>query len=152
MIAISIPKRTIYDCDPFQKGANMIAIIEILFSRDSSGNHNHVTRGRISTLQSYLVLFEKDCNHIWSVLELRLQSYLLLFEKDCNHIWSVLELRLQSYQVPFVTNIAIMFGPHSNFVCNHMCYHIHRNYCNHKWSTRIPISFEIFCNLISWGF
>ena len=63
--------------------------------------HKHVTRGRISTLQSYLVLFEKDCNHIWSLLE----------------------LRLQSYQVPFVTNIAIMFGPHSNFVCNHIWSH-----------------------------
>ena len=67
MIGISVLKRTIrvYDCNPFQKGPNMIAIIEILFSCDLSRNHSHMshdmTQGRISTLQSYLVLFEKDC-------------------------------------------------------------------------------------------
>ena len=33
----------------------MPAIIEILFSRDSSRNHSHVHLGRISTVQSYLV-------------------------------------------------------------------------------------------------
>ena len=78
----------------------MIAIIEILFSPDSSRNHSHVTRGQISTLQSYLVLFVRDCNHIWSDSELRLQSYLVpimisiavlfgpFFDQDCNHIWS----------------------------------------------------------------
>ena len=35
----------------------MIAIFEILFSRDSSRNHYHVTRGRFSRLQSYMVPF-----------------------------------------------------------------------------------------------
>ena len=47
------------------------------FSRDSSGNHSHVTEWRISTLQSYLIVFERDCNHIWSDSENRLQSYLV---------------------------------------------------------------------------
>ena len=63
MIGISVLKRTIrvYDCNPFQKGPNMIAIIEILFSCDLSRNLSHMSQGRISTLQSYLVLFEKDC-------------------------------------------------------------------------------------------
>ena len=123
MFAISVLKRTIYDCNAFQKGPNMIAIIEILFSRDSSRNHSHVIRGRISTLQSYLVLFEKDCNHIWSVSELRLQTYLVAFiiiiaiifgplcNEDCNHIQSLLLLSLQSYLVPITKIIAIICAP-----------------------------------------
>ena len=75
MIAISVLKRTIYDCNPIQKGSNMIAIIDNSFPRDSSRNQSHV--GQFSTLQSYLVPIGKDCNHIWSVLEFRLQSYLV---------------------------------------------------------------------------
>ena len=73
MIAMSTPKRTIYECNLFQKGPNMIAIIETLFSRHLSRNHSDVTQGKFSTLQSYLVLFERDCNHIWSDSDLRLQ-------------------------------------------------------------------------------
>ena len=34
MIAMSDPNRSKYDCNPFQKGPNMIAITEILFLRD----------------------------------------------------------------------------------------------------------------------
>ena len=97
MIAIFILKRTIYDCNPFQKGPNMTAIIEILFSRDSSRNYSHVIQGRISTLQSILVLFQKDCNFIQSESAFRLQSYL----------------------VPFLIKIAIIFGPHHENYCNH---------------------------------
>ena len=123
MLTISIPNRTIYDCNPFQKEPNMIAIIEILFSRDWSRNHSHVTRGRIPILQSYLVFFEKDCNHVWSDSELRLQLYLVRyfikitlilrtrFDHHCNHIWSSLLNRLQSYLVLMVKNIAIISGP-----------------------------------------
>ena len=59
-IANSVPNPTIYDCNLFQKGPNMIAVIENLFSRDSSRNHSHVTVGKFLILQSYLVLFEKD--------------------------------------------------------------------------------------------
>ena len=91
MIAISVLKRTIYDCNPIQKGPNMIAKIENLFSRDLSRNHSYVTLGQFSTLQSYLVPIGKDCNHI-------MQS------------WSVLEFRLQSYLVPVVKTIAITSG------------------------------------------
>ena len=43
MIAICFPNRTIYDCNLFQKGPNMTAIVEKYFSRDSSRNHTHVT-------------------------------------------------------------------------------------------------------------
>ena len=42
MNAMSISNRTIYDCNLFQKGPNMIAIIANLFSRDSFRNHGHV--------------------------------------------------------------------------------------------------------------
>ena len=98
MNAISIPNRTIYDCNLFQNGPNMIAMIEILFFSDSSRNHSHVTLGQFSTLQSYLVPIGKDCNHMWSDPEVTLQSYLF----------------------PFVTQIAIIFG----LVCNKDCDHI----------------------------
>ena len=97
MIAITYGKRTIYDCNLFQKGPNMIAMIENLLSCDSSKNHSHVTLGQLSTLQSYLVPIGQDCNHIWSDSELRLQSDL----------------------VPFLTNIAIIFDPHDKNYCNH---------------------------------
>ena len=72
----------------------MLAIIENLFSRDSSRNHSHLTLGRFSTLQAYLV------TKFWSPSELRLQAYLVTFvikiasifgplcNEDCNHIWS----------------------------------------------------------------
>ena len=77
MIAILVQKRNIYDCNLFQLGPNMIAMVEF-FSRDSSRNHSHVTVGRISTLQAYLVPIERgfkiarifgphcdhDCRHI----------------------------------------------------------------------------------------
>ena len=94
MIAIPNPNRTIYDCNFFQKGPNMIAMIENLFSRNSCRNHSHVTLGRISTLQSYLDLIETDCNHIWSALD----------------------LSLRSYSVPFLSKLAIIFGPHIKII------------------------------------
>ena len=63
MIAITVLNQAIYDCDALQKGPNKLAIIENLFLRDLSRNHSHVILGRISTLQSYLVLFEPRTNH-----------------------------------------------------------------------------------------
>ena len=48
----------------------MLANIESLFSRDSSRNHSHGTLGRFSLLQAYLVPVERNCKHIWSVLDL----------------------------------------------------------------------------------
>ena len=98
MIAMSIPNRTIYDCNLSQLGPNMIAMIDNLLSRDSSKNHSHVTLGRISILQSYLVPIGKDCNHIWSDSVLTLQSYL----------------------VPLVMKIAFILGPHFDHHCNHI--------------------------------
>ena len=77
MVAISIPNPTINDCNLFQKGQNLIAIIENTFSRDSFRNHIYVTLGRFSSLHSYLVSIGKDCNHICSDSELRIQSYLI---------------------------------------------------------------------------
>ena len=78
MNAISIPNWTIYDCNIFQKEPNMIAMIQNLFSRDSSRNHVHVTLAKFPILQSYLVHFvikiviiffpyhKNYCNHKWS--------------------------------------------------------------------------------------
>ena len=66
----------------------MLAIIENLFSRDSSRNHSHVTLGRFSRLQAYLVRFGRDCKYIRSPSGSRLQPYL----------------------VPAVTLIASIFG------------------------------------------
>ena len=63
MHAISSLNRTIYAWNLFQKGSNMLASIENLFSRNSSKNYSHVILGSFSTLQSCLVLFEKDCKH-----------------------------------------------------------------------------------------
>ena len=120
MIAISIPNRTIYDCNPFQKGPNMIAMIENLFPHDSSNNHSHVTLTRFPRLQSYLVLFERDCNHIWSDSELRLQSYLVPLVTNIAIIFG-----------HFAINIAIIFSPY--FYCH----------CNHKWSSPIKIDSKL---------
>ena len=64
MVAISNLNRTIYACNLFQKGPNMLAIIKILLSRDSSKNHSYVTLGQFLTLQAYLVPIEIDCEHI----------------------------------------------------------------------------------------
>ena len=76
MTAMLVIIGTKYNCNLFQNGPNMIAMIENLYSRDTSRNHSHETNGRISTLQSYYVLFKNDCNHIlWSPFLLRLQSY-----------------------------------------------------------------------------
>ena len=46
-----------------------------------------------------------------------LQAYLVPIERDCNPIWSLLDVRLQAYLVPFETQIASILGPH----CNHDC-------------------------------
>ena len=59
----------------------MLAIIEILFSRDPSKNHSYVTLGQFLTLQTYLVPIERDCKHIWSQSFLSLQAYLVGYKK-----------------------------------------------------------------------
>ena len=75
MNAISAPNRTIYDCNPNQLGPNMIAMSKsVLGSRDYDFWTNPV-KVNFRLLQSYLVLFERDCNHIWSDSELKLHSY-----------------------------------------------------------------------------
>ena len=58
----------------------MFAIIENLFSRDSF--RNHVTLGRFSTLQVYLVPIKIDCKHIQLVLDFGLQAYLVSFKTE----------------------------------------------------------------------
>ena len=76
----------------------MLADIETLFSRDSTRNQSHVPLGRFPLLQAYLVPIERDCNHIWSLFDVRLQAYL----------------------VPFETQIASILGPHCYYHCKHI--------------------------------
>ena len=118
MLAISNLNRTIYPCNSFQRGPNMLAIIDFLFSRDSNRNHSHVLLGRFSTLQAYLVPIGQDCNHIWHDSKLRLQSDL----------------------VPSVAKIANIFGPcHYNY-CNYV-WSTPIVMTHNLWLTSFPASF-----------
>ena len=79
----------IYDSNPFKKGLTMIAIIEILFSRDLSRNHSHVTRKRILKLQSYTVRFRIEIAYI-----IPRSSFFIIaiiygpsHKNYCNHKW-----------------------------------------------------------------
>ena len=101
MIAITNQKRTIYDCNPFQLGPNMIAISEIVLESCDYDFWTNLAKTKFRLLQSYLVPIWKDCNLIWSALNWWLQSYLIL-------IWS----SMQSYLGLLVMKIAIIFGPH----------------------------------------
>ena len=93
----------------FSNKDKMLAIIKILFSRYTSRNHSHVTLGRFPILQAYLVTFEKDCKHIWSVSDLRLQPYLAPFFIEIASIFS-----------PLFIEIANILGPHFNHDCKHI--------------------------------
>ena len=64
MIAITNQKRIIYDCNPFQLGPDMIAISEIVLKSCDYDFLANLAKTKFRLLQSYLVLFEKDCNHI----------------------------------------------------------------------------------------
>ena len=96
MLAISIIKRTKYACNlksksDYTNSPIMLAIIKILFSRDSSKNHCNVILGPFLTLQAYLVLFRIEiasifgtchknyCNHMCSILILSLNLFLIIF-------------------------------------------------------------------------
>ena len=65
----------------------MIAMIENLFARDSSRNQNQVNLGRISTLQLYLVLFERECNYTIALkFKFNLNVFSSHYNCHCNHI------------------------------------------------------------------
>ena len=65
IIAISNQNRTKYDCNLFQKGPNMIAMSKIILGLDDFDFCMNLVKIDFRLLQSNLVLFEKDCNHIW---------------------------------------------------------------------------------------
>ena len=100
MNAISIPNRAIYDCNINQLGPNMIAMTKIVLESREYDFWTNLLKIKFRFLQSYLVLFGKDCNHIWSDWDLTLQSYIVHFgteiviifshlrDQDCKHIWS----------------------------------------------------------------
>ena len=71
-VCISVSKGNKNACNLFQRGTNMLAIIENLISRDSFRNNSHVTIGTFSTLQAYFVPFERASKHILSVLDMNL--------------------------------------------------------------------------------
>ena len=63
MNAISVLERTKYDCNLLQKGPNIIARSKFVAeSRDYDFWTNYM-KTNLRSLQSYLVLFEIDCNH-----------------------------------------------------------------------------------------
>ena len=109
--AISIPKWIIYGCNPFQKGPNMIAMSKFVLESHDYDFWTNLVKTKFWSLQSYLILFERDCNHKWFVSELKLQLYLV-------HLKIIIAFILMP--VSLVTRIAIIFGPHSDFVCNHI--------------------------------
>ena len=71
MLAISNSYRTIYGCNLFRNGVNMLAIIENLFLRDSSKNHRLwfiVTWLQDEFIASIFVpCHENYCNDMWSI-------------------------------------------------------------------------------------
>ena len=101
----------------------MIAMSKIVLGSQDHDFWTNLVKIDFRLLQSYLVFFEKDCNHIWSDWELTLQSYLVPYETEiafilrphcnhhCSHIWSLLWPRLQLYFVPVIKIIAIISGP-----------------------------------------
>ena len=85
MIAIIVTIGNKYDCNRFQKGRHMIAIIKNLFTRDLSKNHSHKTLRWFSTLQSFFVPIETDCNHKVQFAIHIATIYGPLIKQDCNH-------------------------------------------------------------------
>ena len=84
MNAISVPNRTIYDCNLFQKGRNMIVMSKsILESRGYDFWTNLAEIVRFGTEIAFIFdpLCYEDCNHIYFSSLLSLQSYLTLFMK-----------------------------------------------------------------------
>ena len=87
MIAISIPNRTIYDCNLFQKWPNMIAMAK--FGLESRGFLDESRENKFSFIAIIFGPFWK-----------RLESYMVQFiieiafilspycDQDYNHIWS----------------------------------------------------------------
>ena len=73
MIAISVFKRTIFDCNPFDYGPNMTAIFKIVLDpRDYFS-------GRISRQEIF-----NNCNHIRSIFEKIAFLYGPFGNQDCN--------------------------------------------------------------------
>ena len=69
----NLKSKTVHICLPFlSMGTKYACNHRNLCWRYSSRNYCHVTLGLFSTLQAYLVRFEKACNHQWSVLDFKL--------------------------------------------------------------------------------
>jgi len=100
MLAISNPKRTIYSCNLFQKGPNMLAI------RKSSQSHVTIISWWISRKQNF-----DNCKHIWSQSKDIASILGPLGYRHCKHIWSLFWPWLQAYLVPVMKIIATICGP-----------------------------------------
>ena len=72
MPAISSPKRTMYGGNFCRQGPNMLAITEIV---PEARDYDFLTKTTFQCLQVYLVPIQRDCKHIWSVLDLRSHTY-----------------------------------------------------------------------------
>ena len=86
MNATKIQNRTIYDCNLFQKGLNMIAMSKI--DQESRDYDFRMNLGKTN--------FD-DCNHIWFHLKEIEIIYSPILNFLCNHIWSPFLSRLLLY-------------------------------------------------------
>ena len=112
MYAIWVSKGTKYACNLKSKtdhiclqflstGTKYVCKHWNLFSCDLSRNHSRLALGQFSLLQAYLVPVERNCKHIWSVLD----------------------LRLHPYYIPIVIMIARLFSPLGSLRgCKHVSY------------------------------
>ena len=73
-LRFSIPNRSINDWNLSQLGPNMIAMSKIVLRSGHYDFSTNLAKTNFRSLQSYFVLFEKDCNHIWPDWEFTLQS------------------------------------------------------------------------------
>ena len=101
MVAISNPKLTIYGCNLVHLRPDMLAMTRIVLK---SCNYDFAVTGRILRKQIF-----DGCKHIWSLLR--------EIASINGPFWF---LRLQPYLVPFLIEIASIFGPYHNIYCNHI--------------------------------
>ena len=88
MLEISNPKWSIYGCNRFQNGPNILAMSKMVHS------HETIIFERISREQIF-----DDCKHVWSLLNEIASKLGSHFYFNCKHILSLFEPWLQAYVV-----------------------------------------------------
>ena len=81
IIAILIPNRTIYDCNPFENGANMIAMSKIVLGSRDYDFWTNLVKINFSLLPSYVIPFISRLHSYKVLILIIIAIYLLLL---CN--------------------------------------------------------------------